>query len=320
MKPLLLKLLAGLTAVAALQIPVGYLFTKRDEVNLERVERAFGPRSERLLMGDSVLGYASMREREPKSILDHLQNRMPVGSFDGPGYTPELQLAFLEFALRQGYIPRLLVVSVNMRCFNEYWDQGLQYQFTAVRTPLRFGDVLGYGIQKPLSSYQIWPLIEGFPRSETAYQDLPIRRGDRTLGTLQEVLDQTQDHSDPVARAKAFSLVYLYSLERGHRKVRALARIAALCRSANIPVRMYVTPLDVDSGERMVGPAFRPQVAKNIEIVRGALADQGVDLLDWSSLMRPEQFDYRGYPNEHLAAAGRARLAEELVGLLRTVP
>jgi len=214
----------------------------------------------------------------------------------------------------------VVVAAVNMRCFNESWDQGLQYQFTAVRSLLRYGELLGYGLQKPLSSYQIWSAVEGFPRSEKDYQDLPIRRGDRTLGTLKEVLDQSRSSAGPDARAKAFSLLYLYSLEPGHRKVRALARIAALCRSANIALRMYVTPLDVDTGEQKTGPGFRAQVAKNIEVVRRTLADQGVELHDWSSLLRPDQFSYQEYPNEHLSATGRTRLAEELIGLLRTGP
>jgi len=315
MKPLLLKLLAGLAAVAALQIPVGYLGREPDEINLERVRLALDSRSDRLLLGDSVLGFST--NREPKSLLGLLQEQVPVGSFNGPGYTPELYLAFLEAALRQGYVPRLVVVPVNMRCFGEWWDQGLQYQFTDVRAVLRFGDVLGYALQKPLSSYQIWSRIEGFPQSEKEYQDLPIRRGDRTLGTLKEVLAQS---AGTEGRGKAFSLLYLYSLEPGHRKVRALVRIAALCRSANIPIRMYVTPLDVDSGEQKAGPGFKPQVAKNVEVVRRALVDQGVDLHDWSTLLRPDQFSYEDYPNDHLSAAGRTRLAEELIGLLRTGP
>lgn len=315
MKPLLLKLLAGLAAVAALQIPVGYFLREPDEITLERARHALDSRSERLLLGDSVLGFST--SREPKSLLELLQEPLPVGSFNGPGYTPELYLAFLEAALREGYVPRVVVVPVNMRSFSEWWDQGLSFQFTDARAVLRFGDLLGYGLQRPLSSYQIWSRIEGFPGSAKEYDDLPIRRGDRTLGTLKDVLAQS---AGPAGRGKAFTLLYLYSLEPGHRKVRALVRIAALCRSANIPVRMYVTPLDVDRGEQKAGPGFKPQVAKNVEVVRRALADQGVDLHDWSSLLRPDQFSYEDYPNDHLSAAGRARLAEELIGLLKTGP
>jgi hypothetical protein len=318
MKTLLLKLLAGCTLVAILQIPVGYALREPDVINFERIQRTLASRSEKLLFGDSVLEFSTVKE--PTSLLELLEERMPLGSFSGPGYTPELQLAVLEDALHRGYVPRLVGVSVNMRCFNESWDQGLQYQFTDLRARLRFGDVVGCGIQKPLSSYQIWAWLEGFPRSEQAFKELPIRRGGRTLGTMREVIDASWNKTGPDARAKAFSLLYLYPLEAGHRKIRALVRLAAVCRSAKIPLRMYVTPLDVDTGERMTGPEFRSQVARNIDVIRRALADEGVDLVDWSSLLRADQFSYHEYPNEHLNRSGRERLAEEMVALLKTAP
>jgi hypothetical protein len=81
---------------------------------------------------------------------------------------------------------------------------------------------------------------------------------------------------------------------------------------------MYVTPIDVDSAERTAGPGFRPQVARNVKVLRSALATQGVALKDWSSILRPDQFSYGEYPNEHLNSSGRRRLAEEMIGLIQT--
>jgi hypothetical protein len=316
MRPLLKKLLAGLVAVAILQVPLGYALREPDPVLFNHVRRALEPRAELLLFGDSVSDYST--RVDPVSLVERIRQGagFPIGSFDGPGYTPELHLAVLEYALRQGYLPRSVVVSVNLRSFSELWDQGLQYQYSELRARLRYGDVLALGLQRPMSTYQLYATLEGYPRSEQAFQQIPIDRGGRRLGTVRDVLGSSYNRSTPEARGTAFSLLYGYSLESGHRKLRALCRIADLCRSSGIPLRLYVTPIDVDSGERTAGPEFRSQVSRNVAVIRETLAAHGAALEDWSSLLRAEQFSYQEYPNEHLQDSGRRRLAEEVIRLI----
>jgi hypothetical protein len=316
MKPLLKRLMAGLIAVAIFQVPLGYALREPDPVLFNHVRRVLDSGAELLLLGDSVSDYST--RAEPVPLLDRIRQGagIPVGSFDGPGYTPELHLAVLEYALRQGTLPRGVVLSVNLRSFSELWDQGLQYQYSELRARLRYGDVLALGLQRPMSSYQLYATLEGYPRSEQAFQQIPIDRGGRRLGTVRDVLDRSYNRSTPEARGIAFSLLYGYSLESGHRKIRALCRIADRCRSSGIPLRLYVTPIDVDSGDRTAGPGFRSQVSCNVAVIREALAAHGAALEDWSSLLRTEQFSYQEYPNEHLQDGGRKRLAEEVIGLI----
>jgi hypothetical protein len=316
MRLLLKKLMAGLIAVAILQVPLGYALREPDPVLFNHVRRALEPRAELLLFGDSVSDYST--RVDPVSLVDRIRQGagLPIGSFDGPGYTPELHLAVLEYALRQGYVPRGVVVSVNLRSFSELWDQGLQYQYSELRARLRYGDVLALGLQRPMSTYQLDATLEGYPRSEQAFQQIPIDRGGRRLGTVRDVLGRSYNRTTPEARGTAFSLLYGYSLGSDHRKLRALCRIADLCRSSGIPLRLYVTPIDVDSGERTAGPEFRSQVSRNVEVIRETLAAHGAALEDWSSLLRAEQFSYQEYPNEHLQDSGRKRLAEEVIRLI----
>jgi len=317
MKLLLKKLMAGLIAGAILQVPLGYALREPDPVLFNRVRRALEPRADVLLLGDSVSDYSTRVDPVPLLERIRLGAESPIGSFDGPGYTPELHLAVLEYALREGCAPRGVVLSVNLRSFSELWDQGLQYQYSELRARLRYGDVLALGLQRPMSSYQLYATLEGYPRSEQAFQQLPIDRGGRRLGTLHDVLARSYNRPGPEARGTSFSLLYGYSLESGHRKIRALCRIADLCRSSGIPLRFYVTPIDVDSGEKMAGEGFRSQVSRNVEVIRASLAAHGADLEDWSSLLRAEQFSYQEYPNEHLQDSGRRRLAEAVIGLIR---
>src|SRR6185295_8946879 len=119
MKLLLKKLMAGLIAVAILQVPLGYALREPDPVLYNRVRRALDPRADVLLLGDSVSDYST--RVDPVSLVERIRlgAQVPVGSFDGPGYTPELHLAVLEVALREGYLPRGIVLSVNLRSFSE---------------------------------------------------------------------------------------------------------------------------------------------------------------------------------------------------------
>jgi len=315
MKSLLLKLLAGVTAIAALQLPVGYFLREPDDIAFEHVQRALAQRKDVLVMGDSVMGYST--GGDPVSLLELIGkgSPLPVGSFDGPGYTPELHYAVLAHTLRQGYVPRLVVVSINLRCFGEPWDQGLPYQYSELRARLLQGEILAGALQRPMTSYQIYASLEGYPRSEAAYQAIPITREGRRLGTLRETLKKSYKLTTTEGRGIAFSLLYEYSLDPHHRKLRALRDIAALCRSKNIPLRFYITPLDVESGERTAGPTFRPRVAANVAVLKSSLGDAAVE--DWSLLLPAADFSYQEYPNEHLAGAGRRKLADEVLRLIR---
>ena len=315
MKALLLKILAGLIAVAALQVPLGYFLCKPDYVPEHQDLRTIEPSTEALLLGDSVLGYETKDDPGSLLALIRRRSRLPVRSLDGPGYTPELQFALLDHALRQGYVPRIVVASVNLRCFSEPWDQGLQYQFSEWRARLHHGDVLALGFQKPMSSYHIYATLEGFPRSPEDYQKILVTREGRRLGTIDQVLDRSRQRT-PEARGTAFALLYQNSLEPSHRKIRALRNLAALCRSKAIPLRLYITPLDIESGARFAGAEFRPRVEGNIQVLRAALEDHDLVLENWSSLLRADQFSYGDYPNEHLNSSGREKLAEEVTRLI----
>lgn len=312
MKTLLLKLVAGSSAILALQFPVGHAFRKPVSPSLERVRQVIEPRPEVFLLSDSVLGFR--QENDGDSLGDRIVSGLPgvrVGAWDGAGYTPELHSAVLEYALRQGYRPAAVVVSVNLRSFSELWDLRPQYQYSEMRARIKVGDFLIQGLQRPLSSYGIYAALEGVPRGEREFHELELERDGRRLGRMDRIL-ASQD------RKTLFSALYLYALDPGHRKVRALRAIAERCRSERIPLRIYVTPIDVDAGEREWGEGFRARIARNVAVLRDSLATQGAVLEDWSGLLRSEHFSYGAFPNEHLNGAGRELLARDVLRLIRS--
>src|SRR5204863_3079461 len=81
MKSLLLKLLAGLTAIAALQLPVGYFLCDVDNYHFDLVQRALAPPAEALIFGDSVLGYIGGGSTVTLLELLGKQSPLPLASF-----------------------------------------------------------------------------------------------------------------------------------------------------------------------------------------------------------------------------------------------
>jgi hypothetical protein len=77
---------------------------------------------------------------------------------------------------------------------------------------------------------------------------------------------------------------------------------------------VYVTPLDVESGQQAVGPDLVTQVQKNVEVIRKTLEPEGVPLLDLSGSLAARDFDWfrQKTPNEHLKQSGRLLVAEKL--------
>jgi hypothetical protein len=97
-----------------------------------------------------------------------------------------------------------------------------------------------------------------------------------------------------------------------------MERIVEVCRGAGIEPLFYIYPVDVESGERLLGASFREQVGRNVSTIRGRMEASRTKLLDLSRELGSSGFDYDpGFPNEHLTESGRQRVAEALTEFLR---
>src|SRR5205085_3205814 len=112
---------------------------------------------------------------------------------------------------------------------------------------------------------------------------------------------------------------YMYVLDRGHPWVEETTRLVARLRAGNVQPIVYVTPVDYQTCGAYLGPRFEKRIAANVEVMRGALAAVGVELLDLSRLLGAEEFNWRvdSYPNEHMLESGRRKVAEEVARRVR---
>jgi hypothetical protein len=322
-KTLLLKLAFGILAVSALQVRLGSILEGGPHRVRDPLDAQFQAGARSIVFGDSVHSFVHPSDADLRPLTGMLQDRLPahpLNLLNGPAYAADLYLSTMEYAVRERLHPRCVVVPLNLRSFSPVWDQRPAYQYPIDRWRLRYGDPAALALARPMTIYNVYAEIEGYPPSDEEYQKVSLMRGDERMGTVREVIDGRGKWGAVPLNQRAYSAIYLSPLTAGHRKLRSLARLAALCRENGIPLLMYVTPIDVEAGEAILGPGFRLQVTRNIDVLRRSLEGPGCTFQDLGFLLPSAMFDQQEVPNEHLREQGRRRLAEILATWIQSQP
>ncbi len=78
----------------------------------------------------------------------------------------------------------------------------------------------------------------------------------------------------------------------------------------------YITPVNVEAGERFVGPEFKRLLQKNVSLTAGRLQQAGGDKIrihDWSMCFGSDRFTFAEDRTEHLDQYGRMQLTRMIV-------
>jgi hypothetical protein len=161
---------------------------------------------------------------------------------------------------------------------------------------------------------QAYPLV---PISEKEFLDTPVYNGKLQVGTVRDFEGINQrPYSDDNLR-KLLVYFYMFDLSPSHRRIRSLEEIADIIRTNSMNVIFYVTPIDYETGNQFLGPAFQKQLDSNVSVITNSLAQQGFDVLDLSSSLPANGFAWKNaeftyYINEHLNDQGRLFVAKQL--------
>ena len=281
MKRLASRFLLLFTLAIAAQLPVGHLLDGKPFETRDRLVRSLAEKADVIYLGDSVLESLAERDSDRRDIsrmlAEHLEHQS-VALVSHAGYGMEVYLSFAEYLARQPVRPKVLVVPINLRSFSALWP----YSFELERLRLAWGDLLGVGLYRPMRGLRLLP-----PPPPSAPKARP---GEEFL-----------------------SGSYGGVLRPEHVRLQDLRKLIRACRRAQIVPLVYITPIDVVQGTRLLGPGFLEQVARNVEVCRSAAGS----LLDLSAaVLDPGEFI--GY--EHLAQRGRQLVASSLADALKTLP
>jgi len=231
--------------------------------------------------------------------------------------------------------PLSVVLPINLRSFSPSWDLHPDYQFLWETATL---DDFARG------SKELREPIESTPIAKAVFQAVPLHLPSgniRPIGDFLEVIASRIDESSGVAwnhrMRDIFIFHYFYNLYPAHRKLRYFGSALKTLLRSGIGVGLYATPINCRAGVKYVGGPFEKCVSSNLTIIKTYLRSFGVEAISTSELTKrarnPKgpvfldlafQCDESDFftphnPTEHLRAAARKNLAENISMLAKAV-
>ncbi len=266
-----------------------------------------------IYLGDSTTYFVDAHDTDKRKIGQMIRCLAPgysLAQIAHPAYQADIYLEFCRYIARQPYHPAMIIIPINMRSFSPVWDKQGDSQFEIEKIVLRggFAKQVLLAIYKPLKI-----LNTNFHAiSPKEFSNTPVFNGTVQVGRVKDFNNPGfRKHSDDNMKKKIL-LYYMFSLSPHHRKVKSLVAIAKTLASKKIKCIFYLTPIDVNTGEKYFPGGFSRRLAENAALLQSLLAAEGFELLDISAALPSSTFFWYPYPNEHLRQTGRKYVAEKI--------
>ena len=275
-----------------------------------------------LVLGDSVMERVSWHDEDTRTLGGMIADachpiRVCVAA--RRSYHPVLFRALLDLLARLPGRPAQIVLPVNLRCFSPQWNLNPIWQFEEEQRRIR-----GLPSDRAAAFSPLKALApEDLPGPWTEFQALPLDMpclDSRNMGEFYRLSKKQRIEGEEgrPRTAELFRVHYQYTLDDGHRQLRALAGIRDAAAALGSRLLVYLTPVNHRSGTLHAGAPWEQTLLSHAAKVRQIFEGHpGVDFLDWSRRFGPEAFFHANDPTEHLAEAARKDLSSELAGLLR---
>ena len=279
-----------------------------------------------LYLGNSTL-ILPVGEVTTGEILQELLPERQVGQVAHPAYGLDLFYDYAAYMHQHGEAPQSLVVPINLRSFSPAWDKRPAYQFEKERKVLAMGLPWARLFLRPLEVFGFFrPSI-----TRQAFLDTPVYDGDEVVGEVRDFEALAPDESQQGETENAYREVdladeetaqavltyhYMFDLEPDHRKLDSMINLAELAAERDVRVIFYITPVNVEQGERFLGREFSEHFADNVRVVRSRLDAASLDNVTLLDLA----FDLPAYDfidNEHLTETGKEYVAEQVAQAVR---
>ncbi len=257
-----------------------------------------------IYFGDSTL----FLPPSPTPIPVLLQNKLPtdtIGALYHSAYHMDIYLSFCQYIVQSDYHPKLIIIPINLRSFSVSWDMKPGWQFeTEKRIIGNYHSLPFRMVSKPIS------IFDGFKPKITKdiFLNTPVFSGKTQIGTNYDFENMPPDWSPEEYERNNFIRYYMYSLDKNHRKVQSMIEIAKILKENDIDLLFYITPINYQAGEQLLGNEFNQRLIENTDVIKTALIEQGVETLDLTFRLESTFFRVA----EHLSEEGREIVAEEI--------
>ncbi|MCU0520649.1 MAG: lipase family protein [Anaerolineae bacterium] len=300
---------------------ISMLFPASLPAEIARFDRYLEEGVDVLYLGDSTL-MLPVGEVTTGEILQELLPDRRIAQIAHPAYGLDLFYDYAAHMDRHGTSPQTLILPINLRSFSPAWDMRPAFQFTKESKILSLGH--------PWARFLIRPLeIFGFFRPSMNQQDFldaPVYDGNALVGQVRdfetlaagEVLQEDAENAyrevelaDEETAQALLTYHYMLNLEPDHRKLDSMVAVAELAAGRGVDVIFYITPVNVEQGERFLGSRFGERFAENVGVVQSRLGSASQDQVMLLNLA----FDLPAYDftdMEHLTETGKEYVAERI--------
>jgi hypothetical protein len=252
-----------------------------------------------------VQGYGDTTE-----ILNDLLPEPMVGRAAVIGLAPSHIREIICNILPPATDVRTVIVCVNLGFFSPAWYLRPEPYFGQLQYFMRHPGTVAQAFFRPFIAFDAIRL-DPYPRA--LHRSTPIVFEGRFMAWAEDVypLLLYPDTTPGGLRMTAITR-FMQPCTRSHPSLIALRDIARECRNADIQLIAYITPVNYQRGEAVLGPAFHQQVAANAKIVSETLLAEGARVLDLTFTLEDQYFDQRDPLSVHIMGPGRRFVAERL--------
>jgi hypothetical protein len=271
-----------------------------------------------LFLGDSTLQAISNHDNDRRCLGEMLDEAVPcqlgLARISRDGYHPGIFWMITHTLAALKRFPKYIVLPINMRSFSPQWDLHPVHQH--VREVVEIRDWLGRsgyaanelkGIDQQTSNDDYLSTRVNYPLTDLTRIEQFIRI---------ELSRPKTDKEKHERWRQLFIFNQLHPLAPTHRKFCMIEKAVQMLRLGGVRLLCYITPINVEAGERFVGLEFKRLFQKNVALTVGRLQQAGGDkirIYDWSMCFGSNRFTFAEDRSEHLNQYGRLQLTRMIV-------
>ena len=275
-----------------------------------------------LYLGDSVVERTSKTDEDIRSlgdmVVDALSPKLSCVTISHSAYHPLVYYNLVAAVESMTRFPMVVILPINMRCFSPQWDLQPYWQFDEeIQILKNYQGSAGKKIGRLRSRKQEEIPLREIKTFNGTIVNYPLSELDR-IGQFVNLIDSRPHEDDKAFQRKReiFIFHYTYPLSSEHRKIFALRETIRLLHRMDVSVFAYLTPINVQAGERFAGSGFKNQLEKNVQIIKDLVKTHmwpGMQFADWSSSFDSREFLSEDLATEHLNQSGRQKLSSWIV-------
>lgn len=281
------------------------------------------PAPDILFFGDSVLLRISRDDKDTDTLDRMLAKKMNGKSsllcIAHTAYHMQVYKSLISVLAVIKRKPKVVILPVNLRSFSPQWDFYPAWQFRdeirAIESYLSNPSLGIAGVGEVLATANLLRFFDAIP---VKYPLTELNR----IGQFRSMIASKPKSEDQkkYRLRQIFIYHYMKPLDDDHPKIKALEECVCMLSVLQIPIVLYVTPINWEAGRKYVGQEFIETVRSNVSMISNRLphhqTDNKIRFGDFSTLLKAGCFFSDDNATEHLNQQGRTQLADEIMKMI----